>query len=149
MQETVYVRTVGVDNRNFMRVAEDIREWLIDSTVYVQQSPARIIVIHQGGSVCTVINEGDVISLTKRGSGSTHKIVNHTEKRDAVKVKIGSLDFIIETFVAEVVGTTENMKFRLTCLTDINLSGEFDDYESVKERLNEFLWEAVESGLMI
>lgn len=142
MQENVYVRTVGLDCHNYIKIANDLRKWLTDSTVYVQNDPVRIVVIYADCGV--VINEGDVFSFMQKATGRKHYIVNHSEKRDTVRVKISSYDFIIETFVYSTVGSTENMKFRLTCLNEIDLSGEFDDYEALKNRLNEFLREAVE-----
>lgn len=148
MQENIYVRTVGLDCRNYIKIAEDLRKWLVGSSVYVQNEPCRIVVVYRGGSACTVINEGDVFSFMQRATGSNRYIINHSEKQETVRVKISSYDFIIEAFVYTTVGTTENMKFRLTCLNEPDLSGEFDDYEALKERLNEFLWEAVDVRLM-
>lgn len=147
MQENIYVRTVALDCRNYIKIAEDIRKWLSSSTVYVQNDPVRIVVVF--AEYCTVINEGDVFSFMQKSSGRKHYIINHSEKHDTVRVRISSYDFIIETFVYETVGTTENMKFRLTCLNEPDLSGEFDDYEAVKERLNEFLWEAVDARCLV
>ena len=142
MQENIYVRTVGLDCHNYIKIANDLRKWLTDSTVYVQNDPVRITAICDGYGV--VINEGDVFSFMQKATGKKHYIINHSEKRNTVRVKISSYDFIIETFVSSTVGSTENMKFRLTCLNEIDLSGEFDDYEALKNRLNEFLREAVE-----
>lgn len=147
MQENIYVRTVALDCRNYIKIAEDIRKWVSSSTVYVQNDPVRIVVVY--GEYCTVINEGDVFSFMQKSSGRKHYINNHSEKHDTVRVKISSYDFIIETFVYETVGSTENMKFRLTCLNEPDLSGEFDDYEAVKDRLNEFLWEAVDARCLV
>lgn len=149
MQENIFVRTVGLDSDNLLPIAEDLRKWLVGSSVYVQTDPARLVVVYAGGSVCTVINEGDIISFMKRATGSNHYIINHTEKKQCVHVKIGDNSFVIETFVYETVGNTDNMKFRLTCLNEPDLSGTFDDYESVKERLNEFLFEAVDERCIV
>ena len=147
MQENIYVRTVGLDCRNYIKIANDLRKWLTGSTVYVQNDPVRIVVVY--AECCTVINEGDVFSFMQKATGRKHYIVNHSEKQEAVRVKISSYDFIIEAFVYATVGSTENMKFRLTCLNEIDLSGEFDDYEALKDRLNEFLWEAVDAKVMM
>ena len=149
MQETVFVRTVGIDHRNYIKIAEDLRKWIVGSSVYVQNDPVRLVVMYAGGYCCTVINEGDVISFVQRATGSSHGIINHSDKKDTVRVTIGSYDFVIETFIYSTVGTTDNMKFRLTCLNEPNLSGEFDDYVAVKERLNEFLLESVVEVLII
>lgn len=149
MQENIFVRTVRLYSDNLLFIAKYLRRWLVGSSVYVQNDPARIIVVYAGGSVCTVINEGDVISFMQRATGSNHYIINHSEKKQCVHVKIGDNSFVIETFVYETVGDTDNMKFRLTCLNEPDLSGTFDDYESVKERLNEFLLEAVDERCIV
>ena len=146
MLETIYCKTCGLHSENHIKLAEDIRKWIPQATVYIQNNPCRIIVCR--GVLATVINDGDVFSFVQRSNGEKsrcHDIVNHSERQYTVKVNINDDEFLIETFVYKVVGDTENVKFRLTCLNEPNLSGDFDDYESVKNRLNAFLWEAVDS----
>lgn len=147
MQENIFVRTVGLDSNNLVKIAKDLKNWLWYADVYVQNDPIRIVVICK--EYCTVINEGDVFSFMQNTKIGMKYVINHSEKQETVKVKISTYDFIIETFVYETVGTTENRKFKLICLTDPDLSGEFDDYEALKERLNEFLWEAVDGRLLV
>lgn len=149
MQETVFYRTCSLLSYNQCRLANDIRKWLPHASVYVQNHPLRVAICY--GSTATIINETDIFSFVQRYSdnGKVHDIINHSEKQGTVKVSIGKLDFLIETFTSRTVEGTENMRFRLTCLTELDLSGDFDDYEAVKDRLNEFLWEAVEGKLCI
>ena len=146
----IFVKTCGLHSGNIVRLAEELRKWLPHASVYVQMNPRRLVVCR--GSTATVINEGDVFSLVQRHNfshGMINEIVNHTEKRDTVKVTIGDREFLIETFVAEVVGDTENMKFRLTCLNNPEDSEDFDDYASLSNRINEHLWYLVDKRLLI
>lgn len=142
MQETIFVKTCSLNEGNLIKLADEVREWIPHSNVYVQNEPCRIVVCYN--NIATVIKNGDVFSFVQRYKGVfKNEIVNHSEKRDAVKVSIDYWDFIIESFVYKTVGSTENMKYRLTCLNSPDLSGEFDDYISVMNRLSEFLWEGV------
>lgn len=147
MQETTYVRTVALNRTNSTIIAQNIQDWIRRSSVFVQNEPTRIVVCYD--NVATVINEGDVFSFTKNELNGKHYIVNHSEKRNTVRVKIGDNEFAVEAFTYKILGSTENMKFRLTCLNEPNLSGEFDDYVTLRNRLNEFLWEALDRGLLI
>ena len=147
MQETVFCRTCSLLPWNHIKLAEDIRTWLPHASVYVQSHPCRIVICR--GDTATVINQTDIFSFVQRYSGKTRNdIVNHSEKRGTLKVTIGDCDFLIETFVAKTVGDTENMKFRLTCLFDPDLSMDFDDYASLSNKLNEYLWDKVSVELM-
>ena len=74
MQENIFVRTVGLDSDNLLPIAEDLRKWLVGSSVYVQADLARLAVVYAGGSVCTVINKGDIISFMKRATGSNQNM---------------------------------------------------------------------------
>lgn len=145
MQETIFVRTCSLLPWNQCRLAEDLRRWLPHASIYVQNHPLRIAVCN--GSVAIIINETDIFSFVQR-SGRVHDIINHSEKQNKVKVSIGDKDFLIETFVAKTVGDTENMKFRLTCLFDPELSRDFDDYASLSNELNNYLWDSVDRRLM-
>lgn len=148
MQETIFCKTCSLHEGNLVRLAEEVRKWMPHASVYVQMNPKRIVVCR--GAVATVINEGDVFSLVQQFPfGATiHEIVNHSEKRDNVYVSIENNHFFIETFVAKTVGDTENMKFRLTCLFDPDLSMDFDDYASLSNKLNEYLWDTVDLRLL-
>ena len=150
MQETVFCKTCSLHDGNLVRLAEEIRKWMPHASVYVQMNPKRIVVCRC--ATATVINEGDVFSFIQIVSPTTgnkhHDIVNHSEKRDSVYVSIENNQFFIETYVAKTVGDTENMKFRLTCLFDPDLSMDFDDYASLSNKLNEYLWDEVSTRLM-
>lgn len=148
MQEIEFVRTCALYEGNCIKLAEEIRRWLPHASVYVQLNPRRLVVCR--GATATVINDGDIFSLVKRHKEqSFNDIINHTEKRDTVKVTIGDREFLIETFVAKTVGDTENMKFRLTCLFNPEDSEDFDDYASLSNRINEHLWYIVDKRLLI
>lgn len=58
---------------------------------------------------------------------------------DKFKVQIRDYTFYITLFCYKKVGETENMKLRLECEQDCKFNGEYDDYESVKEVLVEFM----------
>ena len=148
MQETVFCKTCSLHDGNLIRLSEEIRKWLPYASVYVQMTPKRIVVCRN--ATATVINEGDVFSLIQKTTvGSVHNdIVNHSEKKDTVYVFIENNHFFIETYVAKTIGDTENMKFRLTCLFDPDLSMDFDDYASLSNKLNEYLWNAVDLRLL-
>lgn len=148
MQETIFCRTCSLLDYNAVRLSEDIRKWIPHASVYMQNHPLRIVVCR--GAIATVINATDIFSFVHRYSmgKSIPDIVNHSEKRDTVKVSINGSDFLIETFVAKTVGDTENMKFRLTCLFDPDLSMDFDDYASLSNKLNDYLWNAVDTRLL-
>ena len=142
MSETVFVRTCSLADYNLLTLAEDIRKWIPNSSVYVQNEPCRIVVCYS--NIATVINVGDVFSFVQRFKGVyKNEVINHSEKRETVRVTIDSWDFLIEVFVYKTVGATENMRYRLTCCNDPDLSGEFDDYSSLFNRLSEFMWEGV------
>lgn len=146
----IFCKTCGLHSGNIVKLAEEIRKWLPHASVYIQMNPRRIVVCR--GATATVINDGDVFSLVQRlnfSHGMIHEIVNHSEKMNTVKVTIGDHEFLIETFVAEIVGDTENMKFRLTNLNCPENSEDFDDYASLSNRINEYLWYTVEKRLLI
>ena len=145
MQETIFVRTCSLLPWNQLRLAEDPRKWLPHASVYVQNHPLRVVVCN--GSIAIVINETDIFSFVKRSG--VHDIVNHSEKQGKVKVSIGDKDFLIEAFVAKTVGDTENMKFRLTFLFNPEISRDFDDYASLSNELNNYLWDSVNGRLLI
>lgn len=148
MQETIFVKTCAFHDGDIIKFNEEIRKWLPYASVYVQMTPRRLVICR--GAIATVINEGDVFSLVQRhtNNGLTHDIINHTEKKSSVFVHIAGRDFLIETFVDKVVGGTENMKFMLVCLTNPELSREFDDYASLSNELNNYIWDAVDKRLM-
>ena len=60
-----------------------------------------------------------------------------------VKVKIGNITLLISAFCFQKVGDTENMKFRVECKTNPELSGVFDDFVSVKNHLGSILEDQV------
>mgnify|MGYP003293438053 CR=1 FL=1 len=149
MPEIIFVHSCSLHDGNFLRVSDDLRKWFPQDSIYARSHPARLIVCR--GSIATVINEGDVFSFVRRKDGSgtyRNEIINHSEKRDSVYVSIENNHFFIETFVAKIVGGTENMKFRLVCLSDPDLSMDFDDYASLSNKLNEYLWDAVDLRLL-
>ena len=146
MKETIYCSTCALQLGTLMTLAERIRKWLPNASVYVQMNPKRIVVCRD--STCTVINEGDVFSFVQRYDGKQNDIINHSEKQDTVRVSIGDRDFLIETFVAYECDGTENMKYRLTDLTYPDLSKDFDFYTALKEELNSILWKVVDRRLM-
>lgn len=69
------------------------------------------------------------------------KHFKRVESEEGYRVQIGEYVFLISTFCFQKVGDTENMKFRVVCLKDETLSGEFDDFESVKNHLSKLLQE--------
>lgn len=148
MQETIYVKTCCLQNGNSMKLIEEIKKWLPHASVYVQIHPLRAVVCR--GAIATVINEGDVFSLVQRHTNGVlaHDVVNHSEKRDSVRINIGDKDFLIETFIANTVGDTENMKFRLTYLFAPELSRDFDDFASLSNVFIEHLWNDVDKRLL-
>ena len=155
MNRTIYCRTVGLDSRNILAIAKDITSWLdaYKPKVFVQNDPCRLVVVYN--DVCTVINEGDIFSFIEREGDidihrmKQHFIENHTEKRKTVHVQIQENLFVIESFVFCKCGDTENMKFRLTCLNEPDLSETYDDYAGVKKRLEEFLWQSCDEVLFV
>lgn len=145
MQENIYVRTVGLDSRNFKSIAKDLEEWLVDYNIYPLNNPLRIVAINADS--CVVIHEKDIFSFVQKAMSREHCIEKHcTDDCGAVRLQIGSLTFIVETSSSN--GSYKNTKFRLTCLNELDLSGEFDDYDSLQARLNEFLKESIEGVLI-
>lgn len=146
MTETVFVKTCGLHEANCTRLADEIALWIRHSSVYVQNNPCRIIVCRD--DIATIINEGDVFSFVQKHNSQAYgvplqDIINHSEKRDTLKVDIGRHHFLIETFVAKKVGDTENMKFRVTDLCNPVLSKDFDDRASLDKELSNCLWSSV------
>ena len=137
MKENIYVKTTSLDRVNFQRAFNDCKEWLNDCKVYLVKNPLKIVVI--GVNKCTIINEGDVFSLIQKQVNRKHDIEKHSGNKNPVWVSIRNLNFIIETTVGE-----EALTFRLTCLDEPDLSGVFNDYDSLRDRLNEFLEESIE-----
>ena len=140
MQETEFVKTLGLSSDTCIKAYEEVRKWLPDASVYVRVDPSRIVVCRN--SIATVIEDGDVFSLVQR-EGRMHDIINHSDKRDSVYVAIESKHFLIETFIAKAVDNTEKTKYRLTCLTAPELSRDFDDYASLSNMICYFLWDAI------
>lgn len=149
MQETIFCKTCGLTSENYIRVADEIRKWLPFASVYVQSKPFKVVVCRS--VIATVINEGDVFSFVQRYSNGEKRndVINHSEKRDAVYVAVERNQFLIEVYVATTVGDTENMKFRLTCLTNPEISRDFDDYASLSNELNNYMWDEVSKRLTI
>ena len=147
MQETIFCRTCGLSDHNAIKLYEDIKKWLPHSSVYIQNTPLRIVVCR--GAIATVISDGDVFSFVQRHNEATiNDIINHSEKRDTVYISIENRHFLIETYVYKTIGHTDNMKFRLTCLTEPELSQDFDDYASLSNELNNYMWYTVSTRLM-
>lgn len=151
MQETtIYCKTCGLYEHNCVELTKEIRRWIPQASVYIQNHPCRVIVCR--GILATVINEGDVFSFVQRKMGEqsmSYDIVNHSEKLNTVKVTIGDNDFLIETFDAPTDDGSDKIKFRLTCLFNPKLSEEFDDYASVSNRISNYLWDSVSKKLRL
>ena len=148
MHETIFCKTCYLHEGSLLRLAEEIRKWLPYASVYVQSHPTRIVVCK--GAIATVLNDGNLFSFVQRHTNGEkrHDIINHSEKRDSVHVSIENRHFLVETYVATTVGDTENMKFRLTCLTYPELSRDFNDYASLSNELNNYMWDEVSKRLM-
>ena len=150
MPEIIFVHSCSLHDGNYLRISDDLRKWFPNGTVYAQSHPPRLVVCR--GAIATVINDGDVFSFVRRKDGSgkyRNEIINHSEKRDSVYVAIENQHFLIETYVYKRVGDTENMKFRLTCLTQPEISKEFDDYTSLSNELSNYMWDEVSKGLIV
>ena len=63
------------------------------------------------------------------------------KSNERFKVQIRNYTFYISLFCFKKVGDTENMKFRLECEQNSQFSGEFDDFESLKNYLAKFMQE--------
>lgn len=66
-------------------------------------------------------------------------VKSESEKDTIFHLQIGDFTFHISLFCAKKVGDTENMKFRLECDQNKDLNLEFDDFESLKNHVTNFL----------
>ena len=58
-------------------------------------------------------------------------------------IKVEDKTFLVSSFCHERIGFTENMKFRLECLECPLLGGVYDDYQSLMDELNKYIFNAV------
>ena len=63
-------------------------------------------------------------------------------------IKVNNLTFLVSSFCYQKVGMTENMKFRLECRENPTLGGVFDDYQSIMDTLNKYIFDAVIQTVM-
>lgn len=61
-------------------------------------------------------------------------------KENTVTIKVGEFTFILSAYCYKKVEMTENMKFRLKCKENSNLSREFDDINDMTNYIGEFLY---------
>ena len=58
-------------------------------------------------------------------------------------IKVDNLTFLVSSFCYERIGMTENMKFRLECVECPLLGGVYDDYKSLMDELNKYIFDSV------
>lgn len=58
-------------------------------------------------------------------------------------IKVEDKTFLVSSFCYKKVGFTENMKFRLECVECPLLGGVYDDYKSLMDELNNYIFNAV------
>lgn len=71
------------------------------------------------------------------------ELLKQKSKEKTVTVKVDNFTFTLSAYCYTKVGTTENMKFRLTCKENPVHNREFDDLKTMTDYIGEFIFTSV------